>query len=54
MSNKKGTLFLGPNTKFSSKDYGPENPLSELMELSETRVQVEGPPMHLTLILFMQ
>ena len=32
----------------TNKDYGPKNPLSELMDLSETTAQVDGPPMHLT------
>ena len=32
----------------TNKDYEPKNSLSELMDLSETRAQVDGPPMHLT------
>ena len=31
----------------TDKDYGPKNSLLELMDLSETRAQVDGPPMHL-------
>ena len=36
----------------TDKDDGPKNPLSELMDLSETRAQVDGPTMHLTLSLY--
>ena len=33
----------------TDKDDKPKNPLSELMDLSETWVQVDGPLIHLTL-----
>ena len=33
----------------TNKYYGSKNPLSELMDLSETRTQVDRPLMHLTL-----
>jgi len=33
----------------TDKDNGPKNPLSELMDLSETSVQVDGLLLHLTL-----
>ena len=34
----------------TDKDDGPKNPLSELMDLSETSVQVDGLLLHLTLL----
>jgi len=32
----------------TDKDDKPKNPLSELMDLSKTSVQVDGPLLHLT------
>ena len=36
----------------TDKDDGPKNPLSELMDLSETSVQIDGPLLHLTLLFY--